>query len=116
MPAPLTLEWADFDIEPTSGVVPGPTWDDVRSIVEHYQHAASGFIILKREGGAFVQMTWRDADPEEGLQLEWHTPADEHFELDEGFIAIERAVKVFRQFFDAPNGMPGIGAWSPLEF
>lgn len=113
--SPLTLEW-DIDIEPTGGVVKGPIWDDVRSIVEHYQHAGSGFIILKREAGEFVQMTWRDADPEEGLQVEWHTPADEHFELDEGYVPIERAVAIFKALFDRPDSLKSLGPWTPLQF
>lgn len=113
--ATLRLEWADLDVEPCDGVVDGPTWDDVRSIVEHYGRCTEGFIILARADEDFVQTTWKDGDPDEGLTVEWRRPSGEHCELDEEFIAPERAVAVFGQFFHHPEAMASTGRWKAME-
>lgn len=113
--ATLRLEWADLDVEPSDGVVHGPTLDDVRAIVEHFGGCTEGFIILARGEEDFVQTAWRGGDPEDGLTVEWRRPSGEHSELDEEFIAPERAVAVFGQFFHHPEAMSSMGRWKTLD-
>ncbi len=106
------LDWADFDIEPHSGVVEGPTWDDVRSLVEHLAGCAEGFIILSVSELTYVQA----ARVAEGLMVEHQQgDTDHHYALEENPVDSERAVEIFRAFFDDPSSIDEHGEWNPME-
>lgn len=108
------LEWADFDQEPTDGVVQGPLWDDVRSILEHLAGCESGFVILSR-GEAFMQTAFREGDPDEGFVVEHREGEQEtHVEVDEGHIPVERVVALFRAFYG--SGRRPEAPWTPVSY
>lgn len=114
----FVLEWADFDIEPTDGLVKGPTLDDVESIVRHMTDCTDGFVILGVSDMTYVQTTFRDmSDPDAGLKIEWQDgDTDRHYELDEEYISPDRAAAVFKAFFQNPAAMQSVGSWTPIEF
>ncbi len=113
----LTLEWADFDVEPTDGVVDQPTLDDVESIVRHLGLCSTGFVILRRDDLTYIQTTFRELDdPDEGLIVEWQDGGtDRHFELDEPYVSVDRAEALFRRFFQEPESVASGGPWKPMR-
>lgn len=107
------LEWADFDREPDNGVVEGPTWDDVRSLVEHLarNEDTGGFLILAKGEGDYIQC---GRDPA-GLIVEYHEPdGDTHHLLAGGPTDAETAVPLFRAWFENPRSIAEHGDWKPL--
>jgi hypothetical protein len=108
------LDWSDFDREPTNGRVVGPTWDDVRSLVEHLgrNQDTGGFIILGRGEGDYIQC----ARQGRGLVAEYHEPEDdEHFAAAGGPLPAEDVVALFRAWFDDPRSIADHGDWEPME-
>ncbi len=113
MPQPLCLEWADFDREPDNGAVQGPTRDDVRSILVHLDGGEEGFVILSEAEEHYVQTAFRDGDPEEGFVVEYRG-AGVQFELDEGFVPVERVLAIFEEFFTTRKRPAG--EWVEIDF
>lgn len=106
------LEWADLPLEPTNGVVDGPTWDDVRAIVEHLAKGDAGFVVLSRGQAEFIQA----APIRGGLTVEHHEPAsDGHFALADGAADVETAVSLFRAWYDDPASIGAHAEWEPVK-
>jgi hypothetical protein len=108
----LRLEWAELDLEPGDGVVAGPTWDDVRAIVEHLGRCEGGFVILSRGEQEYIQCA-RNAG---GITVEHRAGSDDaHFTLADGPTDAEDAVGLFRAWFDDPSSIGEHAEWKPMD-
>lgn len=108
------MEWADFDREPVNGRVEGPTWDDVRSLVEHLgrNQDTGGFVILFQGEGDYIQCA-RIGD---GLTAEYHEPAGQgHFVLAGGAADADAVVSLFRAWYEDPRAIAEHADWDPLK-
>lgn len=113
-PAAITLEWSDFDREPVSGLVKGPTADDVRAIVEHLgrNEEPGGFVILRRGEADFIQCAMQD----DGLLVERHEPAtDTHFALEGGPCDGPFAAALFVSWLNDPASVAEAADWERVD-
>ena len=109
----VTLEWSDFDREPESGIVEGPTPDDIRAIVEHLgrNDEPGGFVVLKRADNDFIQCALQEG----GLVVEYHEArSDTHFTLADNPADTGEAVALFRAWLDNPCTLGDHGDWTEL--
>lgn len=113
----FSLEWADLNLEPRDGVVDGPTWDDVESIVRRLAECDEGFVIFARDAQTYVQAAVRmPGQPEAGLVVEYQVGSTaRHFNLEREFIDAAVAVEVFRAFAANPAVQPGPGPWVLMD-
>lgn len=110
----VTLEWSDFDREPESGIVEGPTPDDIRAIVEHLgrNDEPGGFVVLKRADNDFIQCALQEG----GLVVEYHEPdADAHFALDDAPCEPDLALSLFRTWLEDPATIDQHADWTEVD-
>lgn len=112
----LTLEWGHLSEGPEDGVVAGPTWDDVRSILLRLGECETGFVVLSNGDDNFVQAAVRElGEPEAGLIVEYRESADgDQYDLAEDFIDASRAIELFATYFGR-HALVDCGEWTPLD-
>jgi hypothetical protein len=115
----LRLEWAELPIEPTNGIVDGPTWGDVEAILRHMAkpEEPDGFVVLADAGDTmrFIQTTPTETGMALGdgtFQVEHQAGSVKaHYVLASA--DLEETVRLFQLWFENPASISAAAEWAP---
>ncbi len=116
-PAPVTLEWDDFDVDPIGGVVEGCFWDDVSAILGVLLECSPGcgFIVIGRDDQHYLQAAPPPAEGEP-LIVEYRDGSkDRHFQIDEDAFTAARLREIFGAYFRDPASITAVASWVKMD-